>query len=1019
MRPHRLRLSAFGPFAGTVEVDLDALAAGGLFLLHGDTGAGKTTLLDGLGYALYGRVPGERARARRLRSDHAAEDIRTEVQLELTVASRRLRITRRPEQPRPKLRGGGSTSEPAKVLLEEHGPGGWRSVSTRAGEADAEIADAMGMSAEQFYQVVLLPQGQFARFLAAGSEERGKLLERLFATDRFRSVEVWLAEQRRAGAAAVQAAAERAGRLVARAAQAAGVPDPREAEERDSGSAAGSQGFGGSPAVRPAPRGWVEALLAEAAVAHAAADTAVQRTQAALALAHAAEAAARRQSERERRRRAAEQQVELLAGREPEISARARELEAAERAAVAAPALQEAARTATLLERARAAEDRSRRAAAAAGATGDGTGAGHLCGTEPAAVLRAAQERLRERYGRLEGLRDLAEQAGGERATAAEAQRQVQSLERQLRAEEAGLAALGGRHLELEGQLARAQDAGARLPDAERAADRLGTAAADAAAALTARREQHRLQLALTAARERSLLLRERASTLRENRIEGMIGELSAALEDDTPCPVCGSLQHPEPSGLRPGSVSREEEKEAVRAADAVGVIVVELTGALAAVTSTRDALTARLAAADCGAGDPVELGARAAAALMAVTELRATHHRRAELQRDLARVQREQRDAAERRAAAAAHRAAEQDKGAAAAARAGTVEEALHSQLDGAADLAAALASAADAASLLGAAAEAVATRERLEQEVGRTAGEAADAARRAGFAGPADSAVAARPADWCMRIRADLAAHREEVAAVRLLLADPELAPTGEPAADLGAVAAVLAEAQEEHAGELARCSVAAGRLAELERLVPEVVAALAGLEPLQARAAEVRGLADLAAGGGANVLRMTLSAYVLAARLEEVAAAATERLLPMTQGRYALVHTDGGTRAGRSGLGLLARDAWTGQDRDTCTLSGGETFLASLALALGLADVVTAEAGGAPIEALFVDEGFGSLDEETLEEAMDVLDGLRSGGRLVGVVSHVAELRRRIPTQVHVMKGRAGSSLAVVAG
>ena len=152
------------------------------------------------------------------------------------------------------------------------------------------------------------------------------------------------------------------------------------------------------------------------------------------------------------------------------------------------------------------------------------------------------------------------------------------------------------------------------------------------------------------------------------------------------------------------------------------------------------------------------------------------------------------------------------------------------------------------------------------------------------------------------------------------------------------------------------------------------------------------------------------MTLSAFVLAARLEEVAEAASQRLLTMTAGRYSLAHTDarrGG--GGRSGLGLLACDSWTGLERDTSTLSGGETFLASLALALGLADVVTVEAAGVTIEALFVDEGFGSLDEDTLEEVMNVLDGLREGGRMVGIVSHVSELRQRIPAQIHVRKGQ----------
>jgi exonuclease SbcC len=177
-----------------------------------------------------------------------------------------------------------------------------------------------------------------------------------------------------------------------------------------------------------------------------------------------------------------------------------------------------------------------------------------------------------------------------------------------------------------------------------------------------------------------------------------------------------------------------------------------------------------------------------------------------------------------------------------------------------------------------------------------------------------------------------------------------------------------------------------------------------------------AVVDALARCAEGtGGDNSLRMRLSAFVLAARLEQVAEAATVRLATMSAGRYALVHSDAAERRGaRSGLGLRVVDGWTGRERDTSTLSGGESFLASLALALGLADVVQAEAGGAAIETLFVDEGFGTLDEETLEEVMTTLDGLREGGRAVGLVSHVAELRQRVPARIEVVKTRSGSHL-----
>src|SRR6201995_980493 len=197
MRPHRLRVTAFGAFGGTVEVSFDDLACSGLFLLHGETGAGKSTLLDAIGFALYGRVPGERGAARRLRSDHAGVGARTEVSLEATVGGRRIRVTRSPEQARAKKRGDGETKEQAKVLLEQLDPTGWTALSTRVGEADQEIADLMGMSADQFFQVILLPQGEFARFLRAPSEKRADLLQRLFDAGRFGRVEDWLAARRR------------------------------------------------------------------------------------------------------------------------------------------------------------------------------------------------------------------------------------------------------------------------------------------------------------------------------------------------------------------------------------------------------------------------------------------------------------------------------------------------------------------------------------------------------------------------------------------------------------------------------------------------------------------------------------------------------------------------------------------------------------------------------------------------------------------------------------------------------
>lgn len=251
MRLHRLGITAFGPFGGAHEIDFDALSAAGLFLLHGPTGAGKTSVLDAVCYALYGSLPGERATGAQgtgLRSDHAAPHARAEVVLDLTVAGRRLEVTRQPAWERPKKRAAGTTVDKAQTWLREYDPatGTWRDLSRSHQETGEEITQLLGMSKEQFCQVVLLPQGDFARFLRADAEARGRLLGRLFDTRRFAAVEQHLAELRRAAADRVQegdrvllAALQRMRQV---AGEATGVPVP-EAEPGEPGLAADVLGW--------------------------------------------------------------------------------------------------------------------------------------------------------------------------------------------------------------------------------------------------------------------------------------------------------------------------------------------------------------------------------------------------------------------------------------------------------------------------------------------------------------------------------------------------------------------------------------------------------------------------------------------------------------------------------------------------------------------------------------------------------------------------------------------------------
>ncbi|MFC4893289.1 AAA family ATPase [Streptosporangium amethystogenes subsp. fukuiense] len=325
-----------------------------------------------------------------------------------------------------------------------------------------------------------------------------------------------------------------------------------------------------------------------------------------------------------------------------------------------------------------------------------------------------------------------------------------------------------------------------------------------------------------------------------------------------------------------------------------------------------------------------------------------------------------------------------------------------------------------ADEAELLREAVEAVRDERVSAAELVTARDRALSAVVEAGFLGLDDARAAVRsPAD-----REEKAARLHELAtesaAVAAMLADPELvAAAAEPEPDLSSLREARDAADAAHARLLSERSQAEGRLARLAALRTELAACLERWRPADEQHRLADRLAALTGGNSAdNRWRMRLSSYVLGERLSQVVASANERLDHMSGGRYLLEHNRDRSAGDRSrsggGLGLHILDSWTGVGRDPATLSGGESFITSLALALGLADVVTAEAGGVDIGTLFVDEGFGTLDEDTLDGVLDILDGLRDNGRAVGIVSHVAELRTRVPAQLHIRKERRGSTV-----
>ncbi|MEV0486857.1 SMC family ATPase [Streptomyces sp. NPDC050508] len=991
MRLHRLDITAFGPFGGSQTVDFDELSSAGLFLLHGPTGAGKTSVLDAVCYALYGSVPGVRQSGQglTLRSDHAAAGTRTEVRLELTVAGRRLELTRQPPWARPKKRGTGSTLDKAQSWLREYDAtaGVWKDLSRSHQEIGEEITQLLGMSREQFCQVVLLPQGEFARFLRSDAEARGKLLGRLFDTHRFAEVEKRLAERRRATEAQVrQGDAELladAHRMQQAAGNAMELPD-----------------------LAPGEPGLADEVLTAAAVARSTAREQLAIAHSGLTAAESAQAAAdrtladvRELARLQQRFTQASERAALMEERvEGYRQAQAR-MERARKAEAVAPALE-----------LRDAADHEHREAARAEARARDPLPETFAGAG-AAGLAAAARRAAEELGGLESARRAEQRIAELAVERADLDRQERADEDVRQEAEAWLAEWDATRADLRTRIESAQEAANRADQLavrrEPAERRLGAARQrDQFAGDTEDAQRQVLALAESAVEARTHWL-----DLKEQRLNGIAAELAAHLTDGEPCAVCGASEHPAPARKSAEHVDRAAEEQALAAHQRTEEQRTEAERRLGVV---REALAAATAE---GGDTPTDQLADEFAELERLYEQARRdaswlHPATEELRR--AEQEHERRTTVQQQAALrAASRTALRDT--LDRERTSLEEELAHTR--GTADSVATRAAQLERqAALLTDAAEAVRGAEDTAQRLKDADARLADAAFRAGFDTPQAAAAALLDDTAHRELQRRLDAWQSEEAAVRAVLAETDTAAAAQqPPADLDTAERTATAAVQRTREAASARDAAARRCAELDRLSARSAAGARQLAPLREEYDRVARLAALTAGTSAdNERRMRLESYVLAARLEQVAAAATVRLQRMSSGRYTLVHSDDRAGRGRSGLGLHVVDAWTGRERDTATLSGGETFFASLALALGLADVVTDEAGGVRLDTLFIDEGFGSLDEQTLDEVLDVLDSLRERDRSVGIVSHVADLRRRIHAQLEVVKGRDGSAV-----
>ena len=1022
MKIRWLRITGIGPFAGAHTVDFSSFEDSGLFLLEGPTGAGKSTIIDAITFALYGDVARTKDASKdRLRSNHISDSDPSEADLVFEVATGIYRVTRTPAYtPAGKKSQRNSKSTLTRVVEDPDAPDGWRTIEAVAsGPRDVgyEIPTIVGLDKDQFLQTIVLPQGKFSQFLTATSDAREQILRDIFDTQIYSDFTKALTD---AAASSKRGIEERRTAALGafervRSLDAAFDEDASygvDAADAQSAAATEADQLDASAEDASAVRRWAQDACARAREAHAhtlrvaeAATAAAREASRALA---EGRALAEAQSEHAR---VSAKLAELTASQETVASDR-------ERARSARRALAVAPFDAAVAEASARLESAGDQVSALSPALGeDASVVPESLTPQAVAALGERAQEMRDEATRTRG--SLEEALAVERSLP-EARARIESLRSRREQASASIASIEAEREELPGRIEQGTQA-LRLMRAD--ADTLP----EAASALRAINE--RLDASMQADLLRSALLRA-SDELREATATAKLANAAAAdghdlwivqsasalareLEEDAPCPVCGSTTHPAPAPAADGEITREQVAELDQARD-------RAENALRDAQARHQDLVRRIAQLNEVAGAPTPtLETERDQAADTVAKLEALSPQIAEietaLEQERARLGGLTDSLASAREAAASLASTLQERESALSAALTRVdaERADFESLDA---RAAHLDARAHRAALLsGACTE----WENARAALVKAQRSLADALTQQGL--EADSwRSLLLPLPRVEALEARVAAHDKELFAAREALASERLTRAASiPAPDLVA----LTEASRKADEDAASAARASGKLeqhcAQLDAARTSLEQALDALAQAREQAGPIRRLADIAAASGPENLASTpLAAWVLIARLEDVLAAANPRLERISSGRYQLVAIpDDGTSSRKSGLGLAIIDHDTEAVRSPRTLSGGETFYTSLALALGLADVVTAEAGGVELRTMFIDEGFGSLDSHTLALVMEQLQALRCAGRTVGVISHVEEMATQIADQIQVRPlAQGGSTLSV---
>lgn len=865
MKPLKLTMRAFGPYAGETVIDFEKLQGRHLFLICGPTGAGKTTILDAMCYALYGKTSGDRT-GEKMRSDYADSSERTEVIFDFMLGDKTYRATRSPAQMVDKKRGSGQTLAAMQASLSELEDG--KEINTLRTGIEEAAGKLIGLNADQFCQVILLPQGDFRKLLVAKADEREAILKQLFKTQRFSDFKDRLKDRLDAKVREKMEKQTREDQILSTA----GATDEKQLSQ----------------------------MVEEAGKE----------------LKEAQDIVKSREKESNEFREVYQKETALM-GHFTELD-KALKQDAALKNEEGRMKEMEAS-----LSLIRSARELAPYFVQLDGITREGK--------QEAVKLKTAKADM-ETYSKLNETLE----------------KRIQELDamKEKREEERKTA------LKMQDLVPKATLYGAAVQALKNTKNALSRA----------EEETKRLQAAAEAARKARDEQKEKADAVRKSYIEGQAFLLAEGLEDGVPCPVCGAIHHPAPA--RGGDyVAKAEDVERAQK---------EYERASAAYDRANDAKEKHSTGAYAKA---VSDHAKADAQMKTLEEIPEAYRDPKFLEMESTRLLTD-------------IRKWEQDKETAAA------------QLRKAgADLSASQAACRNAEE----------RREELVKKYRETESVLKEASDKAGFQSLDECKEWYKKKDTEESVRKTLEQYRADRKSTEERIKAEEQETAGKERPDMLALNEKSKALQDQLKKASERAAALKERTETLQKAASDARAIEKEMEDLRKEEGLIRGLYDLTSG---KKTRITLERYVLGTLLDDVANAANLRLLSMSRRRYSLHRMTDESGLGKGGLSLEVSDSFTGRSRPANTLSGGETFLASLSLALGLADVVQSRQGGVRLDTMFIDEGFGTLDPDSLNSAMNTLIDLQNTGRMVGIISHVPELEERIDARLRVTPAEKGS-------